>query len=665
MRFLGKLELFSRTIENRFVFDLFDLLLCGVIVLVILRGWRAHPEPVFGRTRFFLFLAFFLLGASFALGAALAGSILFFQRRLPEPPLDLLTHILQAGAWLLLAASIYLQPPHSRLEPRAPRSSPSLPFLLLAPLCLSPAAAFPRPSPTATTVLDLANLLLLAFTLVLFYRRPLGGRHIATGALMFVLLAGLFHLGASGVLGTTRAVIFWNLEQFTWSLSLFSFAVAIGEASRDLFDKVFVRLQIAFILLASLMILVITQTEKTEYLASIRGRSDQLAEFVRAHVNYFRQRNEALPAILEREDFLQRLTLGFGNLPELKIVRIAVDRQVVIFEIADTGGIQRRLEVLASARLLSPLDPDEYFLIHALPLAGAEAGEVEFYATQEFLNRHVRKRIILIFSLFTAMVALSTLMIGLVVRGASATIRQQAGEIEEGQRRLTHASKLAAIGELAAGVAHEINNPATTILSRATFLVSQESTNPAANDQEDLKAIVAQAERIAQITRGLLMFSRPQALNIKAVSIDRIINISLRSVEDLLTTGRIALEKHLRPDLPRVLADEDGLVRALENFFRNAIDAMPGGGTLRICTAKEDPWGTRVRLEIADTGIGIEGDNLGRIFDPFFTTKAVGRGTGLGLSIAHGIIKDHHGTISVESQPGAGTTFTIILPTEE
>jgi signal transduction histidine kinase len=114
-----------------------------------------------------------------------------------------------------------------------------------------------------------------------------------------------------------------------------------------------------------------------------------------------------------------------------------------------------------------------------------------------------------------------------------------------------------------------------------------------------------------------------------------------------------------------VLADENSLARALENLFRNAMDAMPGGGTLSIRAAKEGPPGKGVRLEIADTGIGIPESHLARVFDPFFTTKEVGKGTGLGLSIVHGIIKEHHGTITVESQPGRGTKFVIALPAEE
>ncbi len=662
MELLEKLELFSRTTENQFVFSLFDLLLCGVIVLVILRGWRSQTESFARKNQFFLFLAFTCLGASFGLGAAYAGFFLFLEIRLPELSFDLLAHAFQAGAWLLLAASAHLRPTRGS---GALRIGASVPLLLLAPLWLQATSLVPQLALKATGVLDLVNLLLAALTFVLFYRHPLGGRNLATGALAALFLAAFFHLSSSRASDPGASVVFWNLEQLALSLALFSLALAIGETSEDLFNKVFVRLQIAFILLASVMILAITQTEKTEYLASLRSRSNQLAEFVRAHVDYFRRQNQPLPQLVGREDFLQRLTLGFGNLPELKIVRIISDRQVARFEIADNGAIQRAIETRLQRESMLPPDPDEYFVIHALPLTTAGPGKVEFYGTQEFLHRHSRKRILLIFSLFTGMVALSTLMIGLVVRGASATIGQQEREIEETQRRLLQASRLAAIGELAAGVAHEVNNPATTILSRASFLLSQQSGDNSSSDREDLEAIVSQAQRIAQVTRGLLVFSRPQALEIRATPIETVVATSLHSVENLLAANRIGVEKDLPLDLPRVLVDDHSFARALENVFRNAIDAMPGGGTLGIHATKDDPSGTVLRLEISDTGMGIERGNLTRIFDPFFTTKEVGKGTGLGLSIVHGIIKEHHGTIFVKSQPGVGTTFTIVLPTEQ
>ncbi|HEX4899277.1 MAG TPA: ATP-binding protein, partial [Pyrinomonadaceae bacterium] len=511
--------------------------------------------------------------------------------------------------------------------------------------------------------LDLANLILITLALTRIYRHPLGGRKFVAGALALISLAAALHFTSSLKWGSDTSLLFWNAEQFAWSFSLITCALAMGETSRNLFDKVFVRLQITFILLASVMLLVITQTEKSDYFAGIRGRADHLVEFVREHIDYLRQQNQPLSAIIAQED-ISKAIFGFGNLPELKVVRIMAGSEVATFEVDNEGKVVSRLKSIESASPATRFDTEEYFLIRALPLKVSPPGEVAFYGTREFLDEHIRRRIVIIFSLFTAMVALSTLMIGLVVRDASTTIREQAREIGKTQEQLSQASKLAAIGELAAGVAHEINNPATTILSLSSFWVSQNGAKSVAVDQEDLQEVMTQAQRIAKITTSLLEFSRPQVSALSRVPLDRVINLGLRLVDDLLSANHISVEKRLRARIPLVSGDEDSLVRALENLFRNAIDAMPHGGALRVNLVRDDKSSNRMRLEISDTGVGIEKDNLDRIFDPFFTTKEVGKGTGLGLSIVHGIIKEHHGTITVESNPGQGTKFTIALPTE-
>jgi signal transduction histidine kinase len=660
METLEKLELFSQTFENRFIFNLFDVLLCGIIVLVILRAWRAQTKIIPVRNEFLLLLAFSSLGASFTGNALFSGAFIFFRYRLPVAFFESVFHMFQAGAWLLLAASAYQSP---RLRQSRARISSQLSFLfLLIPLLFMP-GWLGNLTPRFMMFLDLANLILIAFTLVHIYRTPLGGRRYAAGALGLVFVAASLHLASSLNWGDRASLVFWNLEQFAWSFSLFICTLAIGETSRDLFDRVFVRLQITFILLASLMLLVITQSEKSDYFASIRGRADQLAELMREDVDRLRQQNESLSTIVARDD-LPKVIHEFDNLPELKIVRIIADNQIATMEIADHREVHSALTSLSSASPLLQLDSQDYFLIHALPLKTTSTGKIAFYGTREFLDQHIRQRIVLIFSLFTVTVALSTLMIGLVVRGASMKIRGQAREIEKAYEQICQSSKLAAIGELAAGVAHEINNPATTILSLSSFWVSQNGGKPVAVDQEDLKEVMTQAHRIARITNSLLEFSRPQILEMKPLLLDSVIDLSLRLVSDLLIANRISVTKNLPAEKVRFRGDEDSLVRALENLYRNAIDAMPEGGVLSLGVFWEDTMRKRIRLEVADTGPGIQKDHIDRVFDPFFTTKEVGKGTGLGLSIVHGIIKEHQGTITIESQPGRGTKFAIVLPTE-
>lgn len=657
MEYLENLELFSRTFENRFIFNLFDVLLCGIIVLVVLRGWRAQTKNIPVTNQLLLLLAFSCVGASFAVQAIFSGAFVFFRQRLTENKFEFIFHVFQASAWLLLAASTYRPRKRRNLSGAAVPQS----VLFVFPTALL-WIGFADLSPTLMKGLDVLNLILIMLALVRIYRHPLGGRKFVAGAVALIFAAAALNFASSLKWGTTTSLLFWNAEQFAWSFSLIACALAMGETSRNLFDKVFVRLQITFILLASVMLLVITQTEKSDYFAGIRGRADHLVEFVREHIDDLRQQDQSLSAILAQED-ISKSIFGFGNLPELKVVRIVAGGEVAIFEVDNEGRVVSKLNSVDSAAPSTRFDTDDYFLIRALPLKVAPAGEVAFYGTREFLDEHIRRRIVIVFSLFTALVALSTLMIGLVVHDASRTIRDQAEKIGKTQQQLSQSSKLAAIGELAAGVAHEINNPATTILSLSSFWVSQNGAKSVAVDHEDLQEVMTQAQRIAKITTSLLEFSRPQAPGLSRVPLDRVINLSLRMVDDLLKSNGISVEKRLPARTPIVRGDEDSLVRAFENLLRNAIDAMSQGGTLCLNVFSDSP--NRITIKISDTGVGIEKDHLNRIFDPFFSTKEVGKGTGLGLSIVHGIVQEHEGTIAVESERGLGTKFTIVLPMED
>lgn len=674
MDIFGQFELFTRTFENRFIFNLFDLLLCGVILLVILRGWRGKKRRDLTTSRILLFLSFIALGGSFGLGAVLGGAFLFFRLRPVEAPFDLLIHASWASGWLLLGASALGRQndaPNGRRIPLR-HSVPTafliplwmlVVFLILAPFWFHFANPLSRLYPKANAVLDLFNIVLLAIVAILLHRRPLGIQSVSTTAVILLMLAALLHYIGAQVVETKSGVILWNLEQFFWALSLFIITLAIGETGQDLFDKVFVRLQITFILLASVMILVITQTEKADYLASLRTRSQQLAEYVRTDVDLQLQRRMPLQEVLQREEFLRYVVVELGNQPDLKVIRVLAGEAEANFNISDAGEVGFNVQALARSQAISELENTEYFLIDSLPLLRTGPGGVELYGTREYLDQHIRRRVILIFSIFTAMVVLSTVMIGWVVHGASVTIRVQGQEIAAAQQQLIQSSKLAAIGQLASGVAHEINNPATTILSRASFLLMQGEKNFSESDTEDLNAIVTQAQRIAQITRGLLGFARPQALHVKPLYVQRVIDTCLRHLGESFEASKIIVERSLPPHLPLVMGDEDDLSRAFENLFRNAIDAMPGGGVLSVAAHTEGQKG-QIHIEIRDTGAGISSENIGRIFEPFFTTKQSGKGTGLGLSIVHGIIREHGGSITVDSRAGGGARFYLTLPVE-
>jgi two-component system NtrC family sensor kinase len=233
------------------------------------------------------------------------------------------------------------------------------------------------------------------------------------------------------------------------------------------------------------------------------------------------------------------------------------------------------------------------------------------------------------------------------------------------ERAVARAEKLAAVGRLAAGVVHEINNPLATIAACAESLETRiaEGVFGESSDVEDLKEYLGlirdEAFRCKQITNGLLDFSRQRAGNRVPVNLANTIKTTARLVTHQQRGDNIQIEIETAKDLPLVLGDEGQLQQAVIALATNAIDAMPDGGTL---TLHASTSGQNVIVEITDSGLGISAENLAKIFDPFFTTKDVGSGTGLGLAVCYGIVSEHGGRLDVRSTVGVGTTFTISLP---
>ena len=224
-------------------------------------------------------------------------------------------------------------------------------------------------------------------------------------------------------------------------------------------------------------------------------------------------------------------------------------------------------------------------------------------------------------------------------------------------KQLHRSEKLASLGRLAAGVAHEINNPLTGVLTFAHLL--KEKPNMDGQDRQDLDLIIHETTRAAEIVRGLLDFARERAVIKEPLNLNEVIVRTVRLIRNQKLFDRIVIEEELAGDLPEIEGDMNQLQQVLLNLSLNACEAMASGGTLTIQT-RNDERGVVVRL--ADTGCGIKPELLERVFEPFFTTKPVGKGTGLGLSVSYGIVQQHGGTIELESESGRGTTFTLVFP---
>ncbi len=225
------------------------------------------------------------------------------------------------------------------------------------------------------------------------------------------------------------------------------------------------------------------------------------------------------------------------------------------------------------------------------------------------------------------------------------------------EQQILQAEKLASVGELAAGVAHEINNPLANISVYAN-LIKDEIKSGNAPDLEDVEVIVEQVQKGSNIVRDLLDFSRQYEPHVSPIDVNEIIEDALKLLERRLALGNIKVTKKMDPKVSRTRGDANKLQQVFFNLIRNAQEAMPKGGEVSITTSKED---NMIEAVISDTGVGIPGEHLTKIFDPFFTTKKIGEGTGLGLSISHGIIREHGGTIEVSSV-GTGSTFIVRLP---
>jgi signal transduction histidine kinase len=248
------------------------------------------------------------------------------------------------------------------------------------------------------------------------------------------------------------------------------------------------------------------------------------------------------------------------------------------------------------------------------------------------------------------------------LQGAVLVIEDVTGRVGL-ERQMRQAEKLSALGTLSAGLAHEINNPLGVITSRVeVVLMEAEEMNIPKQLIDDLKVITKHAHRAARVTQGLLSFSRPAAAHLQLLDLNAVVEETLLLIEKQLEQDRIILERHLTPDLPKVMGNGWQLEEVLLNLVTNAREAMTAGGRLRVGSRLRTD-GTGVQILIADTGEGMPDELVQRIFDPFFTTKE--NGTGLGLSISYGIVKEHGGTLEVESEVGKGTTFTITLPVRD
>ena len=236
-------------------------------------------------------------------------------------------------------------------------------------------------------------------------------------------------------------------------------------------------------------------------------------------------------------------------------------------------------------------------------------------------------------------------------------VEERTRELRETQDQLVVSEKLASLGKIAAGVAHEINNPLTSILLNAHLLLERPDLD--ADQRETLGLVAEETTRCAGIVRGLLEFARQTPSQAAPADVNDVVERTLLLLEKQAAVRNVAIVKELDRALPPIELDRNKVQQVFSNLAINALEAMPGGGTLTVASRLSRD-GTEVEIDFTDTGMGIAKENLPRLFDPFFTTKSFG--TGLGLSVSYGIIRGRGGTIRVRSEVGKGTVFTVRIP---
>jgi two-component system, NtrC family, sensor kinase len=377
-------------------------------------------------------------------------------------------------------------------------------------------------------------------------------------------------------------------------------------------------------LLAAVAAQAATALENGRLYRQLTMKADELERMREFSENILESLNDGL-AVVDRDD---RVVRWNRRLEELYGIRheAAVGRR--LDQIFDSGFF----EVLRSGRHESP----DGAAMYRVPLT----------------TRHEPARRVLVNVATTPLRDSDGAIAGTIVVVEDISARVQ---LEE---QLQLSEKMASIGLLAAGVAHEVNTPLTGISSFVQMLM--QGAEPEDPRTKVLEKIERQTFRAAKIVNGLLNLARPAQVDSGAVDLNAVLNDVLSLLEHQLRTGRIQVRKELASAPPIVLGIEYKLQQVFLNLFLNARDAMPKGGWLTIASRATSDSAI---IEVADTGSGIPPDQMSRIYDPFFTTKDIGKGTGLGLSITYGIVQEHGGSITCASSPGQGTRFTLTLPT--
>ncbi|WP_342382120.1 ATP-binding protein [Myxococcus stipitatus] len=327
------------------------------------------------------------------------------------------------------------------------------------------------------------------------------------------------------------------------------------------------------------------------------------------------------------------------------------DKQVVVFNQALSALTGFRKEDVLGRDIFGLVPESEHLRLSQVIAAAIRGESVNSFETRLLSREGNEVRVSFATS---SMLAHHGEVEGVIAIGQDITV------VKELEKRIIHAEKLASIGQLAASVVHEINNPMTAVATYADALLQRSRTTPGANpaDQDKLRKILESSHRILRFTRDLVSYARPAQDKPERVQLNAVVDMAVGFCEHVVSQARVSVHREY-VELPLLSAVRANLVQVFVNLITNACHAMPPGGSVYLSTRRE---GEEAVVSVRDTGSGIDPKNLQRIFEPFFTTKPEGKGTGLGLSICQGIVENHGGRLLVTSTVGEGTTFSVRLP---
>lgn len=346
---------------------------------------------------------------------------------------------------------------------------------------------------------------------------------------------------------------------------------------------------------------------------------------------------------------IERHLAGVVNQASDLVVSLTPDGNIITWNPAAEQVSGLRAEQVSGEPFVKLCAPDQHWTVQDL-LRRLAAGETVKETEISLLSDDPRNLITVAWNC-SAMRDDAGKVVGIIAVGRDLTERQRL------EAQVVQAAKMASLGVMAGGIAHELRNPLAVIQTNAQLL--EEYQDSPELTRQCLQHIVASTRRAALIIENLLKFARPPQDRYRLLNVHEVLEETFALLINQLLMAKVDLERAFAPDVPMIYGNPVLLQQVFTNLILNALAAMPRGGRITVTTRNV---GEQIEIQVCDTGLGIAPEHLSHIFDPFFTTRPVGMGTGLGLSITYSIVQQHHGHISVESQPGRGTCFSIRLP---